>query len=122
MRLFISIRKHFAVIGISSFHAHQKHLLNAKNLTATIILCLTFIVKGMYLVLMAKEFEELTAGFYVVSALVAITLCFEIFIWKMPSVFQLIESLEIAINGSKLVKKLNGSNGWATQPEHQKET
>lgn len=111
MELFKSIREHFAIVGISSFHAHQKHLLNAKNVTVTIILGLTFIVKSMYLVHLAETFFEFTAGFYVVSAIVAVTLGFEVFIWKMPSVFQLIDKFEEAINGSKSISKHHQFNG-----------
>lgn len=103
MKLFKSIQKHFAVVGISSRHANQKHLLNAKNVTATIIFGLTFTVKAMYLVHGAEQFEEYIAALFVVTALVSITVCFAIFIWKMPNVFQLIDTFEKTVNESKSI-------------------
>lgn len=101
MKLFKSIQSHFAVVGISLHHANQKYLLNTKNMTVTVTFGLTFIAKGMYLVHVAEKFEEFTASVFVVLALVAITSSFEIFIWKMSNVFQLIDILEKMVNESK---------------------
>lgn len=101
MKLFALNQYYFAFLGIDSYHANQKSLLNERSVTVLSSLCFSLILRTMYLIYEAQSPLEYTESLYVVSTLIAIISAFSIVLWEMPKLFEFINDFESSINQSE---------------------
>lgn len=99
MKLYQSVQRSFAMLGIHRNHLRQNHLLNGKILavsfvywTGIILLCLSY---------NTPSFMEYTAVMFESSVLIFNMTCHTVLIFKMEKLFQLIDKCENIIDERK---------------------
>lgn len=98
MKIFQSIRKHFAILGITVDHMpiSFKHLFILIALNASITTQIVCIIS------LAENFEEYTVCIYAIFTIAMVEMEFGIHIWKMKQLFKFIENFEYLIESSEL--------------------
>lgn len=101
MKIFQSIQKNFAVLGIDRNQLLQKHNTNFRNSVSLFLHCFITVSYLVYIVHIASTFREYIDGIFVTSAVVVSGLSMAIVVSAMEKWFNLIFSLESVIVTSK---------------------
>lgn len=101
MKIFQTIQKKFALVGISKAPAAQSESFNWRLLMSFISLYSEFITILLYIMLEAETFAEYIQLAFLLSLTVQITFDLSIIIIKTKKMFELIDHFESIINTSK---------------------
>lgn len=101
MKLFQSIQKNLASLGIHDDRLFQTNSINQKNVLILMSNGLCVTLHFVYLFRVAHTFKEYTISFYMTTAAVVILLACWILIWKSKKLLQLIKSGTEIMNGSE---------------------
>lgn len=91
MKILQPIRNDFEVVGVVPY---QKCPFNSKNLRTFFALSIGALLNGVYLLLEAETFKEYADSFCSMSIMIVATMLFSIMIWKTPSLYHLLNTLE----------------------------
>lgn len=94
MKIFQSIQKCFAVLGIEPPQFVQNHSFNLNNVLTFVILVQVIISNNVYLFRGAANFKDFTNAFYWATTLTVAGVNFTIIFWKMMKMFDFIANLE----------------------------
>lgn len=97
MKVFQTLLKRFAIMGIHSEQLTKNHLFNASNVTVLIIFVTSSIAAHAYLWFQANTFIEYGDSVYETSCVTVSNVDFVVVLWKMPKLFRFIEHLETFI-------------------------
>lgn len=103
MKIFESIQKYFAFVGINSHQSLRNHPFNARNLTTIFIFALSIFSNLVHFFCVANSFSEYTSSIIHISTILVSAINFTIFIYKMPELFGIIKSFEEIINKSEQI-------------------
>lgn len=98
MKLFQTVQKNFAVLGIGRGRSKT----NRKLVFTWLILSLTVAAGTAFIVFEAKTFEEYTSDLYTTSGDAVVASMFIIMVIKMDRLFELIDMIEQAVDESEL--------------------
>lgn len=96
MKLFQSVQKNFAVLGIirPSQPIQTQYHFNKKILKISLWFCLEFILNGTFLAFVACTFREYTHTIYTTSASIMVIIYYAILVFKTAKLFELIDNFE----------------------------
>lgn len=95
MKLFQSIQRGLALVGLTSYQSRQKNPFSRKILITTFSYTLTVISFDVYLFCVARTFWEYTENIYTNSQLTVAVFCYIIVVFKMKNIFQGFNECEI---------------------------
>ena len=104
MRIFQSIRKYLAILGIEPLQPFQKKRLMTKRLVVFIIFILFFTSSLVFIGYEASSLGEYADAFYMSATLDWMIFAFGILLWKMDDIFKLIGDFEKLIQQRKSIK------------------
>lgn len=108
--MFQLVQKEFAVLGISSNQATNPF--NNRTIGCLFLFGLNIILYIVFLFHSAKSFMEYTENIYITSAITLIGIAFFWFVLKMKNLFELLDGVEMHINGKKQRMNLQKSISW----------
>lgn len=98
MKILTSTQKHLALLGIIPTQSVQSNLRNvfvhATFGVSALFSCMFFIYK-------AETFVDISTSIYTTSSMFINEAYFAVFVWEMPKIFELIETLENHMQKSK---------------------
>lgn len=97
MKLLQSAQKTFTILGISS----TKRPFNGKILMFVVLFVLWIGLYATFLLNIASTFEDYTENIYLTASTSIIFSCFMVIVFKMETVFEFLDGLEIFSNKSK---------------------
>lgn len=100
IRVFQSIQRNFAILGIDSYQTKQSHAFNVRNALVLFIFALS-IISGCVSVAHASTFKENINAFHIAVTVAFGGLTFVIVMCQMKIMFQFIESVEEEIEKSR---------------------
>lgn len=102
--MFEATLKYLNILGINSDQSAQKLPLNLRSLMI-LLLCSFFIVSSvLYLFYVPNSFDEYIESINISSTAIVNTIYLLVFLWKIPKLFEFLQSLENIIQMGKLVK------------------
>lgn len=124
MKAFKTIRKNFAMAGISPKLATQSYPLNGKIRMHFLILGSAFTLTSMYISNIAETFSEYTQSIYFATVVLLYIFSLVILILSVDKLFDLINCFDCMINASKCnsfsndpkFTKLHNSSMYAANP------
>lgn len=99
-KVFQSIQRNFAILGINSYQSKQSHSFNVRNVMVLLIFGLS-LISGCVSVAHANTFKEYINAFHIAVTVAFGGLTFVIVICQMKILFQFIDSFEEEVNKSK---------------------
>lgn len=100
MKIFQSIQKYLAMLGICSPHIDQKYSINAKNLIALLSLSIPIFAGDVPQFYLAESFDDYTNTFYATLTMLVNTFDFSIHISVAGRIYKFIENFERIIQTS----------------------
>lgn len=101
MKLFQTIQRKFAILGISPDQSIQNCPFNQEIILVYIIYGSACIMSNVYLFHEAQNFEEYTNNIYITTAATMLLFFFTIIINKMANLFEFIDNVEKLIDSSE---------------------
>lgn len=101
MKIFQSIQRCLAVLGLKSHDTIQTHSINIESVTSFLVFSMCIISNTVYLVREANSFFEYVESFYVTFAASISFEIFAFFTWKMTELFEFINNMETIIQHSE---------------------
>lgn len=102
MKIFQTIQKNFAMLGISANQTRERSSINFKNSIAFVLILLNFCSQFINLIFLADNFEEYTICIYAFFTVMMFEMEFGIHVWKMTKLFKFIENFQRLIESSEL--------------------
>lgn len=102
MKIFKSIEKHFANVGLTASQS-QKHPLNARNSTVLLTFVSNIILAGAYILYETNDFREYIESIFGCSTVAFSAIAFLNFIRQMPKIFKFLSNFDRTINKSKKI-------------------
>lgn len=100
MKIFHSIQKNFAILGVDLYQSKQDHAFNQRNVMVLIIFGLS-LISGCVSVSHANTFSEYINAFHIGVTVAFGGLTFAIVMYQMKLLFAFIESIEKLIDESE---------------------
>lgn len=94
MKLFETVLKNYAILGISLDQSIQKYPFNIKILMTFTVLCLTIFLHVMHIIYVASNIKERMESITTTSGSLIISIFFVTIVFKMRTVFNCINSFE----------------------------
>lgn len=101
MKIFQSIQKYFATLGIQPLQFDQKYSINVRSLMIWLLMFIPVIDGNIPQFYKAKNFEDYTNGIYDISITIENSYDFGIHIWVAAKLFTFIENFEKIIEKSE---------------------
>lgn len=101
MKLFMTIKRNYHVLGINSKQSIQAHPFNKRIVLGSITICLNIISHGVFLSEVANSFMEYTKSIYMFSAAVLVAINFENMVFKMTKLLKIFAHLDEHVNKSE---------------------
>lgn len=122
MKLFQSIQKGFAVLGIQSPQLDEKPSFNIKFFIILILIFMHFVFNLKFLLFIAQDFEEFVNIFHALIMGFIIIMNEMLIIWKSKKIFKFISSFESFIEKSESIwisrnYKMNWIPVWFARTE-----
>lgn len=106
MRIFQSIQKHNAILGLNPPELFQMHPFNWRNVLCLFIFGQFFLLSCAFLFLKAEGFSQYAESFYVTSNMLASFFNFAVRVFKSQELNELVQNFEKAINKRKYFKSI----------------
>lgn len=103
MKIFISMRKSLAVLGIESHQSIQTRAPYARSVSILIIFASSAISSYVFFIWKAKNFQEYTNSVNTITLLTVATFNFGVIFWKQNDLIKFIEFLENVVQKSKII-------------------
>lgn len=101
MKIFQTIRKQYAIVGISSSNqSTQKYLFNERILIIFILFGCTIVSQFVY-IYVANSFMDCVDCVFSLSAGIIVCVCFLAIVFRRATLFECIDSIEKLIDSSK---------------------
>lgn len=89
MEIFVSNQVYFATLGIVR---HQTTVsFNARILSSCLIMCLSLVSYGGFLIFVANNFKQYTESIYFTSVIASVTVIFLTFVWNIKNFFSFVD-------------------------------
>lgn len=104
MELFHLLQKYLAISGVEPFQKERSTIVYLKRLLVFIVSTISFMSSLIFIAIGANAIAEYADAFYICeTVLTYTTFPFVIFLWKMDSIFKLIEDFEHLIEQRKKI-------------------
>lgn len=109
VKIFQSIQKNFAILGIDSFQSKQTYSFNERNVMVLLIFGLS-VISGCVSVAHANTFKEYINAFHIAVTVAFGGLTFVIVMCQMKILFRFIDSIEDEFEKSKKKNRIPESH------------
>lgn len=100
MKIFQTVQKNLAILGISSMQSNQAFY-NRKYLLYLLLSGSLIIMNCVFLIYVAKSFKEYTDSIYITSVSIALFISLSFLIRRMRNLFEFIDNLEKIVDDSE---------------------
>lgn len=101
MEIFNSIKEYFIRVGIDPMKSTQKHPFNVRNLIASFLLSCCIASIALHIIYVDNSFKEYTNALNIIVTILFVAACFAIYVLKMETAFDIINTMEYIINKSE---------------------
>lgn len=106
MKVLQSSRNFFAILGVDLNQPIQKNPFGAKNVAVIFILCMGFVLSGVYFLHVAEEFLQFANSIYTTTIMMAVAIIFTTGVVRISILSEHIEHLQEIIDQRELFLRI----------------